>query len=709
MGKVLEAQLVISGTDKTGGAFAGVIKHAQELKKTLDGMGGMGLNDARMRDASKELRAQTRLLREQSAAVRAINTAFAQGNKEIEHRSRMMTRMRELGQLGSLAGLKIANDASQFGRASLQTYREFDKERRFGKAVMGLTDEQQAPLVKQAIHMGATSKFNDIQVLEAQRELAARGLNVDQVQGLIAPASNLGQALDLHLPEAVRQLEGALFGFKRDLSTSGAALASAAKTADLQVKAAKVSGMKPEDLVQLYKYGATPARLGGMSEETLLAFGGILKKANMGGDEAGVAFRALMAAAQSPTAGARTAMLAHGMNYKNYQKNPDHLEVGPFAENIAAKYGVKLSKDARAGLDRIFHNKAVIEDPAKFTPSVMRFLAGELSGRDAKSLKSVAGEANRYRSASMEGVDVNRFVGDLMAHLAGNLQFANAIFGSKQGGRIATALSDPVTFAHMLSEIRDNSAGYAEAISKERMSGFDGAVSRFEGAVKNLETAIGRAFDKDGKGGPLTSITNAVGAGVQKLAEWPSSHLMVGTGLAAAVSGLAGLGGMVNLGNLVFGGRLATSAAALNSAWLGMPYLTAAAGLGLGAYQLHEAAVENDGKSIGERRGKMVDVYRRSFNADRDALGIEQIPTPAGASTDISGARAPAKAEITGNADVKVNVEVKTETGFWSRISSAVSNAINNVTVHAPGGATGSTGARGASMPEATPTGGAVP
>jgi hypothetical protein len=107
--------------------------------------------------------------------------------------------------------------------------------------------------------------------------------------GLIAPAAHLGMALDLHLPEAVKQMEGAIFGFKKDISTLDAAIASAKQTADVQVKAAKMSGMTPDDIKQVYNYGATPARLAGVSEATLLAFGGISKKANMGGQESGTA------------------------------------------------------------------------------------------------------------------------------------------------------------------------------------------------------------------------------------------------------------------------------------------------------------------------------------------------------------------------------------------------------------------------------------
>ncbi len=77
---------------------------------------------------------------------------------------------------GAVAGALAAHSFISATEGVLEVYREFDKERRYGKVVMGITDEQQKPLVEQAIHGGATSKFNDIQWLESQRELAMRGL-----------------------------------------------------------------------------------------------------------------------------------------------------------------------------------------------------------------------------------------------------------------------------------------------------------------------------------------------------------------------------------------------------------------------------------------------------------------------------------------------------------------------------------------------------
>jgi hypothetical protein len=85
-------------------------------------------------------------------------------------------------------------------------------------------------------------------------------------------------------------------------------------------------------------------------------------------------------------------MLAAGLDYKNYQAAPDHLAVAPFVQDIAAKYGVRLNRNAQAQLGRIFNNKELIGDPAKFAPAVVDLLRRVLTEkRETKSLKSIAG------------------------------------------------------------------------------------------------------------------------------------------------------------------------------------------------------------------------------------------------------------------------------------------------------------------------------
>lgn len=509
--------------------------------RMVDGMGG-----------------PARATREAAAAAEGARAAKAEARA-----SRRAGQREAAGTVAAAAGVGAGHLVSHGAHASLETYREFDKERRFGKAVMGISDEEQEALVHQAIHMGASTRYNDVSVMESQRELAARGLKKDQVMGLIEPAGDLGQSLDLKLPDAVKQMEGAIFGFKKNISTLEAAQASARQTADVQVKAAKISGMTPEDISQTYKYGATPARMAGLSEETLLAFGGISKKANMGGDEAGTAFRALVANAMSPTRKAKEAMLANGMDYKNYQRNPDKIDTAAFSKTVSAQYGVNLDKKTTAGLDKIFTDKAMIADPSKFTPAVMKLLGDNLGGDDAKSKKSIAGLANRFRDSSMKGVDANKLVADLMEAIPKNPALANAIFGSKQGARIANALGDPETFKHMLEELVLHSQGYAEKIAKERQAGFDGAMDRLKGASMNLETAVGRAWDNNGKGGILTKGTDLAGKAIQGLAELDGKAIMAGT----ALMGLAG-----SIGTVAGALRLAGT-------FMGLPALAALGGM----------------------------------------------------------------------------------------------------------------------------------
>jgi hypothetical protein len=73
---------------------------------------------------------------------------------------------------------------------------------------------------------------------------------------------------------------------------------------------------------------------------------------------------------------------------------------------------------------------------------------------------------------------------------------------------------------------------------------------------------------------------------------------------------------------------------------------------------------------------------------------------------DTFGGGKPAEAEIKGNADVNVNVNVNVKLeptpDFWTRVTTAASNGINSLHINgtAP---TGTTGATGRSVPEASP------
>ncbi len=103
--------------------------------------------------------------------------------------------------------------------------------------------------------------------------------------------------------------------------------------------------------------------------------------------------------------------------------------------------------------------------------------------------------------------------------IAKNPALANAIFGSKQGGRIYAALGEPDVLNHILDELQNQSQGFAQAVSDDRMAGFDGALGQLQNSLANVDTALGRAWDGGGSGGLLTDATRAAARLTQAFAE----------------------------------------------------------------------------------------------------------------------------------------------------------------------------------------------
>ena len=459
------------------------------------------------------------------------------------------------------AAVAGAHRIGEFGKESLVKYREQDNQYRYLRAVADMNEKQAQPFLDQAISGSANSKYNDIEWLKTQRNLLSKGLTPRQVLSITPSTAHVGQAMGISMDEAANLMEGGMFGFNKERNTE-----NAKEAADRIVKASKVSGMDADDIKQIYKYGAAPARLAGISEPTLLGFGAMAKKSNMGGDEAGVAFRALTKNLYSPTRDAQRAMAAAGIDYSQYQYAPKQMDVEGFIRRAGIEYGKEFDPDAQNRLRKIFANQNLTSDPVKYGAAVTDVLQEQFPGReDAQTRKSLAGLAQSYRNASVGGVDANRLMNDIEKH-GDNLQLMNAIFGSKQGGRLASVFGDDPEFKRKIDQINTDSAGYASRISDERMAGFDGAVSRFESAVMNMQTAIGRSFDKtgpNGEPGTLTNLANIAGKLAQGFAELDSRTVQA-TATLGAIGAL--WGGAKGVSALAGGFGLSTSAKLLDEA-----------------------------------------------------------------------------------------------------------------------------------------------
>ena len=73
--KILESQLVIGATDKTGAAFAGAAKNAEQLRASLGNLKNVDVGGAHIATLNRQIRDQTRLLHNEAAALREVRQA----------------------------------------------------------------------------------------------------------------------------------------------------------------------------------------------------------------------------------------------------------------------------------------------------------------------------------------------------------------------------------------------------------------------------------------------------------------------------------------------------------------------------------------------------------------------------------------------------------------------------------------------------------
>lgn len=105
MSKVVEAELRLVGSDRTAGAFAGVIQHAEEMQAKLRGINFSGGN-ASLAEQSAHLRRNNGLLRAELALTQTVNKTFKVGNEAWAARTGLFGRMRQHAEgLAAISGM----------------------------------------------------------------------------------------------------------------------------------------------------------------------------------------------------------------------------------------------------------------------------------------------------------------------------------------------------------------------------------------------------------------------------------------------------------------------------------------------------------------------------------------------------------------------------------------------------------------------------
>jgi hypothetical protein len=629
--RTIETKAVISAQDQTGTTFAQV---AQKLKQ--------------MENAAERA----------SGRVAAVNANLGQ---VAQRRTAMTAASAMVGAASVMVAERGIAKVSQLASAAAQTYRTYDDLRRYQKAILGITDEQQKPLIAQAIHMGASTRFNDLQVLEAQLTLAQRGVKLQFIEPIIKFAADFGQAMGTDLPQAAKTLESAIFSTGQSMETAADAMKNAQRMTDLMVKTAKIGGLDTEGLQELFKFGGASAHAAGLSIEAMGALGAMMSKGGIRGDEAGVAIRSIAGSLVSPKPQALMTLNALGIDFSKYTTMPGGLSASNLDLATRRMLGKSLSQSQKERIQALMEDSAFVASQEEFTKEIVPIIGeaftpgkgGALKAQDSRTISKVV---SGFWKAAIESVDSERLLRDVIAAQPSAAQ-ANMIFTKQQGGRFETVAQRGIReFNEFFDTLRHVNEGFAAGIGKERMGGFAGASSRLEGAIKNFETALGRANDQW-----MTPLTNTAADLIMKMVDGGDRTMRFATAIGGATIAigsfefaLAGLAAILNTAGLTGAGAVAARSAralpmaigALGGSLFSAPALVA--GLGASAVGAGATALNAGEDEIARQRKYNQGPFRWLGNAPPEAGRFT--PWPAGLK--------PPVAELKGSAQIMNKLEV---------------------------------------------------
>ncbi len=507
MSNSITSRLIIEADDKTAGAFSAIAKHIDQIERAAK---SLNKSMAAVNVAGPVSRASERV----ASAAGAVSRAGRPMNPAT------MSAMNAGLTAGHVVkGMAVAA-AAKVAHNTLETYGDFDDTVRYQKAILGLKEAESRAFIEQATHMGSTTRFNDLQVLHAQTDLAQRGVNKDFIRPFVDQAANYAGAMGTDLPDAVKTLEGIIFSTGKHIESAGDAFETMHKAVNFSVKLAKIGGLDNEDVKQFFKYAGQSGSVAGLSDETMGAAAALMRRSNIRGDEAGVAMRAIAGHLVSPTRKGQEALNAMGLNFNDYTKQKDALSVDNLGLATQRKFGPSgaLSAAQKEKLKGILSDPDVLANQEEFIKQsasvVTEGFAKNKKGKvNAETAKSVAKAMGDFYKMAIASVDTNRLLRDIIAANP-TLAQANALIGEKQGGRLLAVASHGIdAFEALVSKLK-NAGNIADEINSSRNAGFKGAYSRFEGTLKNMETALGHFFDK-----PLTGMFDGLAKATQSAAE----------------------------------------------------------------------------------------------------------------------------------------------------------------------------------------------
>ena len=562
--------------------------------------------DDKASPALKELARLAKMIAQETAQALkggsgdALATSFTRANSAAREHVSNLTNIKNLHrEIAGLAAGFAGSKVFQGAKAAVANFLPYEKDVRYQTAIQGFGAADQKMLDAQRV--AAAKKFGvmPMDTLHAQQAFVTRNFSAAITKAATDQALLLSKALNVPVEEGSRIVEGMTFASGVHLEDPAAATREMGRSSDRAAVAAKAGAMTPEDIRMFAKYALGISKGAGVSPDQAYAIGMTLKRANVGGDEAGTFVRAMAGRLMAPTRQAFEAFSHMGLNYDAYATqgsvSPEAIDA-----SLRRRFGKGLTGAGKESLTQAFNDDSrnVLGNREEFTAAVRDAVeaGGEkLSKTDAKHLTSAAAKQYDLAKGGLRGGDL---LNDILSRATP--KDMQALVGDKQGGRAIMMLNALPQYQEYLAKL-GHSDGFAEKIANERMAGAAAAVDRFNASLDTASKKLveanqgliekGANLASGGVGAFLNlsperlqalSVAGGLGTGAGVLAATSSLFSLgsaastaaaallrvAGGGTASAVAGAAG--GVAGAGGLAARGASFLGSAARGLGWAGL-------------------------------------------------------------------------------------------------------------------------------------------
>lgn len=328
---------VIGSFQKASKGLSGLKDETRAVKRELDRLGRDfqkgKIDQSQYTKESKrlglELQTLDRKTTEAAEAQRILNRETAAANRQLKQQAyaakqrnkALLTDMKvgvgnavgKAATTAKIAGIGGAAVATATAIRSVNVAADFEAQLSKVGSKIEATNQEMSALRNTALELGASTSLSASTTAIAMDELAAKGMNANQIiaamPGIIAGAEASGE--DLTLVSDV--VTSAINSYNMSAS-------EASKVADIMAMSAIKSAAGVSDLGYSFKYAAPIAKTLGVSLEELAASTGLLVDGGLAGEQAGTAIRMSLTRLSSPPKEAQKALKKLGITVVDSNK-----------------------------------------------------------------------------------------------------------------------------------------------------------------------------------------------------------------------------------------------------------------------------------------------------------------------------------------------------------------------------------------------------